>query len=852
MAKFDITAAFQAAVGAAGNVSKSDTSRETIEYISLDKLEADPGNFYSLTGLEDLAANIELCGLQQPIRVRPTEDGRYVIVSGHRRWSALKLLRGTEGSGDRWASIPCIVERYEASQELRELRLILANSSTRVLSPAEVSKQAQRVELLLYQLKEQGYEFPGRMRDQVAAACQVSAPKLARLKVIREHLIPIYLEHFDRNVLSEQTAYALARMETALQERLANMLPNLPTGSRAEELLELSKSGIDWRPTFSCPDGRPCTRKDAFLRHDLDCGYGELCKGETCCLRCPKAKTAYYACERMCSKAKAARKMQRDEEEAREAKREAELQAEIQKNVQLRAKRLAAAADAAGLENEASILISEYGRGLTVGKLRDWAAGHFDQDDRLYPSTLNARDFSDPVRLAKDLGCSTDYLLGVTDQLTPAALSTATDLETDGPWHWWPEQPQESDLYWCITGPMSHGGSLYWWNAEEEQWEHPAMAFQVVPSVRLILTTLSDASAALSLNESDNAVLIAGLSRMKLTDKTTQEYLNYFSERGIDVYEALSKWGDAAAVAEKVTRGEIRGSEAVEEILAYMQEQYGGLSEQMAGTYEGMVDNLADAEANAEAAYGEGYNEKRKEGIQAQMDWLNSGVMDEANRAIGAWQAELENTKEQYQREAVEAMMETDEYQQAQAEGDAAEMGRLIMQAKVQGMNEYNASEGAQLALESELALAAAIRDDASSNQAYWDAGYRKSQEYSKGLAAGMASALVGTGSETTTGLSVEERRYGNWRRGGYYDEDGVWRSHAAGLERVPYDGYAALLHEGERVLTAREARQADQGGGAQVTITGNTFEVRQESDIDAIAEALYWRLRLAQMGGVR
>ena len=42
MAKFDITAAFQAAVGTAGNVSKLDTSREAIEYISLDKLEAEP------------------------------------------------------------------------------------------------------------------------------------------------------------------------------------------------------------------------------------------------------------------------------------------------------------------------------------------------------------------------------------------------------------------------------------------------------------------------------------------------------------------------------------------------------------------------------------------------------------------------------------------------------------------------------------------------------------------------------------------------------------------------------------------------------------------------------------------
>ena len=323
-----------------------------------------------------------------------------------------------------------------------------------------------------------------------------------------------------------------------------------------------------------------------------------------------------------------------------------------------------------------------------------------------------------------------------------------------------------------------------------------------------VLGTLSDASAALSLDESDNSVLIAGLSRMMLTDKTTQEYLNYFSERGVDVYEALSKWGDAAQVAEQVTAGKISGSEAADAILAYMEDQFGGLSEKIAATYEGMADNLADAEANAEAAYGEGYNETRKQGIQDQMDWLNSGVMDEANRAIGAWQAQLENEKERYQREAVEAMMETDEYQQAQAEGDAAKMGELIMRAKVQGMSEYNASEGAQLALESELALAAGIREDAASNQAYWDAGYRKSQEYSKGLAAGMLELVGTTGS---SGRSVYHD-LGNNRD----EEPATGRSvyhdlgYAYGLDRVPYDGYAAILHEGERVLTAREAREED------------------------------------------
>lgn len=481
MGKFDITAAFQAAVG---NVSKSDTDRETIEYIGLDLIDDDPANFYRVDGLEELAANIELCGLQQPIRLRPAEGGRYVIVSGHRRRAALALL--AKDAPERWGKVPCIVERDEACPELRELRLILANSSTRVLSPAEVSKQAQRVELLLYQLKEQGYEFPGRMRDQVAAACQVSAPKLARLKVIREHLIPAYLERFDRNELPEQTAYALARMEPALQERLAAMLPTMPTGGRAEELLGMAQNGTDWRPTFSCPDGSSCKRGDAFLRHDLDCGYGELCGGHTCCLHCPQAKVKYYACDRACSKAKAARKEQRDEEAAREAERKEEAQRKTDQELQARAARLAAAADAAGLADDAELHVSDYSVPMEVGTLRAWARGEFGDTCR-YSGALTARQISDPARLARELGCSTDYLLGVTDQLAPAAEPQAGGAEPaeDGPWHWWPEQPAESGLYWCVSGPLKSGGGLYWWNAEATQWEHWGMYFRMTPDVVL-------------------------------------------------------------------------------------------------------------------------------------------------------------------------------------------------------------------------------------------------------------------------------------------------------------------------------------------------------------------------------
>mgnify|MGYP000808217462 CR=1 FL=1 len=65
------------------------TSKKQLEYIKRELIDPDPNNFYSLTGIEELAANIQLCGLQQPILVRPIDGGRYMVVSGHRRRAAI-------------------------------------------------------------------------------------------------------------------------------------------------------------------------------------------------------------------------------------------------------------------------------------------------------------------------------------------------------------------------------------------------------------------------------------------------------------------------------------------------------------------------------------------------------------------------------------------------------------------------------------------------------------------------------------------------------------------------------------------------------------------------------------------
>ena len=69
----------------------------------------------------------------------------------------------------------------------------------------------------------------------------------------------------------------------------------------------------------------------------------------------------------------------------------------------------------------------------------------------------------------------------------------------------------------------------------------------------------------------------------------------------------------------------------------------------------------------------------------------------------------------------------------------------------------------------------------------------------------------------------------------------------AFGLPYVPYDNYPALLHQGERVLTASEARGYQ--NTPNVNISGN-FTVREEADIGKIAKAFVHEIMLANMVG--
>lgn len=416
------------------NVPESGTNdgRERIEYIGLDKLHDDPNNFYSLDGIEELAGNIEFAGLQQPVRVRRDAEhsGEYIIVSGHRRTAAMRKI--VEDGNKAFETVPCIVEADGGSEALRELRLIYANSDTRRMSSADISKQAERVEALLYQLKEEGVEFPGRMRDHVAEACKVSKSKLSRLKVIRDKLAPeIFDDYYETGLLQESPAYELAKLPVADQLDIVGRATRKDrSGIRYLYANDIQRQAADIKRinkmACRCEQGGTCINTSKMIDRLYADGYrGYSHCGSGCCYDCEKLASCSKSCSRMAA-VKAQRKA-----EAKEAKAEAEedaakreaaeaaAQAERDKPavdaLRLLWSRMGEACKRAGVNYEEIChkagLCTVLSRTPTDMRLN--GEGPIKADD--WPpfgsavSIYNARRM---VKLADLLGCSLDYLFG--------------------------------------------------------------------------------------------------------------------------------------------------------------------------------------------------------------------------------------------------------------------------------------------------------------------------------------------------------------------------------------------------------------------------------------------------------
>lgn len=146
---------------------------ELVRQLSVDALEDNPLNRFSMAEDEQFRstmASVEKDGFLEDIVVTPAENGRWRIVSGHRRVAAARKLGKS--------SVPCKVRSYP--DRLSELRALMgANLHKRDISPFDMARQ---LETLRQVLREEGL-LPENVKEQselMAAQTELSRATVER------------------------------------------------------------------------------------------------------------------------------------------------------------------------------------------------------------------------------------------------------------------------------------------------------------------------------------------------------------------------------------------------------------------------------------------------------------------------------------------------------------------------------------------------------------------------------------------------------------------------------------------------------------------------------------------------
>lgn len=360
---------------------------------------------------------------------------------------------------------------------------------------------------------------------------------------------------------------------------------------------------------------------------------------------------------------------------------------------------------------------------------------------------------------------------------------------------------------------------------------------EILPQMQKI----GNAAAALGHTPEDMQWIATYIGRMKATDKTLLRYINGLMERGIPVYDYLSEalGKTKKEVSEMITKGLIPGSKAAKIISDYMGKSFAGSMEALVKSYGGMSDKLSEIKTNFEAIMGAAYTEERKKGLANELAWYEGPQGERWKRVMqefGKWEAEQENKKQMILLEKLEkiaaddSMTTAEKYQaylDARAEADA-DIARDVTKEKK----------------DAEIAALGDIRDAFYSKDKWRDMGYAFGQEATKGMKAVEGSYLRII--EKQMGL---RKNFVEWLFEKRDTPTATIRhsGNAYGLSYVPYNGYLTYLHEGERVLTASQNREYKRGGSG-VVINMNGVVVREEADIERIANELYRRIREAAM----
>lgn len=336
--------------------------------------------------------------------------------------------------------------------------------------------------------------------------------------------------------------------------------------------------------------------------------------------------------------------------------------------------------------------------------------------------------------------------------------------------------------------------------------------------------------------------LSQSLAEGKLKAQDKNQFVNY----GFNPlrYVAKNQGVSMAEATKMMSDGKITSDMLVDAMrLATSEgERYHDAVNAISDTFTGLQGQVDAVKNGLDFEMGKAYNDRMKKSMQEQLDFYGGEEGDkikEAYAMIGSYEAELEA---QHQQSIMDSIAKANEdIERYGLEGQEAE--KRMWEAYTDAEIAYKNSEEHQKKLAAEKDLVASIQSELVASGDYVAFGEEMANQFSIGWSGAVRQGILSglSGAEANAAVSA----HGNILQQIGQSFKNAWvGEYATGLPRVPYDGYPAILHEGEQVLTRVEADQQRNGfGSVQIAKLADSIIVREEADIERLGDAIARRI---------
>lgn len=208
-------------------------------------IEPNPENsIYEIGDVAMLKADIAERGLRSPLEVLPAQGGKYMLLAGHRRWTACRALTAEGVTG--FEVLPCVIHQSQGKDD-DLIALITSNATARELTDGERLRQYIALKQALERKKAAG-SLGGRVRDEMSRITGDGTGTLGRLNAIANNCTPEVLEMVERGEITMTRAYECSKLYKVQQMTYAkngySLMPEVSDDAKKAAILYIVDEGM--------------------------------------------------------------------------------------------------------------------------------------------------------------------------------------------------------------------------------------------------------------------------------------------------------------------------------------------------------------------------------------------------------------------------------------------------------------------------------------------------------------------------------------------------------------------------------------------------------------------------------